>query len=493
MRLRLDEWEGFWICVLSSFLLGLVCQVAIGFNRLYEFHISSSRHERAARFVESAGAGIAMSLVLVGLTHAWRLDLVLNFPGLAFTHQIQSLVASLVTGFVLLYFWRILFHGIMRRVNLNMRILVLGSRGPAHELANVIQEHPQAGFEVAGLIPEPDTADPLYEEEEDYFGEGPANEPPKLVAPEHAQTLATRALVLEDVHVLERAVSNKGVAMSGGVVYGPDDEESLLALARSMRVDMLVIALENRRLTLPIEELLRCRLDGLDVREREDVFEQVTGKIAVAAMRPSYLIFNEGFRRHPWVDLSKRTVDLVLTVLLLALLFPFMLLTALSVRMDSPGRILFRQERVGREGRLFTLLKFRSMRADAEKLTGPVWTQEDDPRITRVGGFIRRTRLDELPQLFNVLVGSMSLVGPRPERQHFVDDLAEKIPYYHQRHIVKPGMTGWAQIRYPYGNTDEDAMHKLQYDLFYIKNHSVLFDLSILFSTIKTVILRQGT
>ena len=210
-------------------------------------------------------------------------------------------------------------------------------------------------------------------------------------------------------------------------------------------------------------------------------------------MRPSYLIFNEGFRRHPWVDLSKRTVDLVLTVLLLALLFPFMLLTALSVRMDSPGRILFRQERVGREGRLFTLLKFRSMRADAEKLTGPVWTQEDDPRITRVGGFIRRTRLDELPQLFNVLVGSMSLVGPRPERQHFVDDLAEKIPYYHQRHIVKPGMTGWAQIRYPYGNTDEDAMHKLQYDLFYIKNHSVLFDLSILFSTIKTVILRQGT
>jgi lipopolysaccharide/colanic/teichoic acid biosynthesis glycosyltransferase len=161
--------------------------------------------------------------------------------------------------------------------------------------------------------------------------------------------------------------------------------------------------------------------------------------------------------------------------------------------MDSEGPILFSQERVGQDGRPFTLHKFRSMRADAEKLTGPVWATEDDPRITRTGRFIRRTRLDELPQLFNVLSGDMSLVGPRPERPNFVADLAAQIPYYGQRHIVKPGITGWAQINYPYGNTVEDALKKLQYDLFYIKNQSVVFDLSILFNTVKIVILRKGT
>ncbi|HRV81693.1 MAG TPA: sugar transferase, partial [Planctomycetota bacterium] len=160
---------------------------------------------------------------------------------------------------------------------------------------------------------------------------------------------------------------------------------------------------------------------------------------------------------------------------------------------DSPGPALFRQERIGLNGKPFTLMKFRSMRIDAEALSGPVWSSEDDPRITKVGKFIRKTRLDELPQLFNVLGGSMSLVGPRPERKVFVDQLAKRIPYYQQRHIVKPGITGWAQINYPYGNTEEDALHKLQYDLFYIKNHSVLFDISILFSTIKTVVLRKGT
>jgi lipopolysaccharide/colanic/teichoic acid biosynthesis glycosyltransferase len=170
-----------------------------------------------------------------------------------------------------------------------------------------------------------------------------------------------------------------------------------------------------------------------------------------------------------------------------------MLVTAFIVRWDSPGPILFTQERVGRDGRVFTLLKFRSMRADAETASGPVWATADDPRITRSGRFIRKTRLDELPQLFNVLAGHMSLVGPRPERPHFVQDLTRKIPYFKQRHIVKPGLTGWAQINYRYGSTFEDAVQKLQYDLFYIKNQSLLFDLSILFNTVKIVILRKGT
>jgi sugar transferase (PEP-CTERM system associated) len=280
--------------------------------------------------------------------------------------------------------------------------------------------------------------------------------------------------------------------MSGGNGDGAGRSE-LLDLAMRLRVDMLVVALEDRRGTLPIRDLLRCRLAGFDVREREEIFEQITGRIAVAAMRPSYLVLNEGFRRHSWADLMKRSADVVLSSLMLLILWPVMLVAAVLIKLDSPGPALFRQERVGRDGARFTLMKFRSMRADAEKATGPVWSSEDDPRITRIGRFIRKTRVDELPQLFNVLTGSMPLVGPRPERQHFVDDLARRIPYYHQRHVVKPGVTGWAQINYPYGNTVEDALHKLQYELFYIKNRSLLFDLSILFSTIKTVLLRQGT
>jgi len=191
--------------------------------------------------------------------------------------------------------------------------------------------------------------------------------------------------------------------------------------------------------------------------------------------------------------MAKRLFDIVLSLLLLLLLAPLLLATALAVRLDSAGPVLYRQQRVGRHGVPFTLLKFRSMRADAEKSTGPVWAQTNDPRITRVGRFIRKTRLDELPQLLNVLGGSMSMVGPRPERPHFVADLAQQIPYYNQRHIVKPGLTGWAQINYPYGNTVEDALQKLQYDLFYIKYRSLPFDLSIVINTIKTVVLRRGT
>ena len=193
------------------------------------------------------------------------------------------------------------------------------------------------------------------------------------------------------------------------------------------------------------------------------------------------------------VRTHKRILDIVLALAVFAVSWPAMLLTALFVRLDSPGPVLFRQERCGHHGRPFTLLKFRSMRADAEASSGPVWAQSDDPRITKFGKFIRKTRLDELPQVFNILLGDMSMVGPRPERPHFVDSLAQEIPYFNQRHIVKPGLTGWAQINYPYGNTVEDSKHKLQYDLFYIKHQSLLLDLSILFSTIKTVVLRKGT
>ncbi|MCP3918556.1 MAG: TIGR03013 family PEP-CTERM/XrtA system glycosyltransferase [bacterium] len=484
-RLPIDL--GLWYCVLSSLFFAIISQVAIGFNNLYEFQVSSSRYERAARFVESAGAALALCVGAVVLAHVFELTRV--FPALALSQKVQTLVAALVTAFGVLYIYRILFHWFMRRVNMNIRVLVLGSRGPAHALATQVLEHPEAGYEVIGMIPEPDTgmdqrgARAPGAPQEDKIG--------PVSAPDHEATDRTRALVMEDVHALEIDIENKGAAM--GVQTGSNGKRSLMAVVHEYGVDLLVVALEDRRQMLPIRDLLQCRLAGIDVREREEIFEQITGKIAVAAMRPSYLIFNEGFRRHPWAALMKRTVDIVFALVILFFMWPFMLLTALAVRFESPGPILFKQERVGQDGKPFTMRKFRSMRADAEKETGPVWSSEDDPRITRFGRIMRKTRLDELPQLFNVLGGSMSLVGPRPERDHFVQELAARIPYFQQRHIVKPGLTGWAQINYPYGNTVEDALHKLQYDLFYIKNYSVLFDLSILFSTIKTVVLRRGT
>jgi exopolysaccharide biosynthesis polyprenyl glycosylphosphotransferase len=497
-RLGLTAQDALVRCIISAFLLTLLSQVAIGFNQLYDFHVSSSRYERASRFVESAGTALALSVGITFLTHFWGLERVLDFPGLTVSQRVQTLIVSIVVGFGILYLWRNVYHWAMRRANLNQRVLILGSRGPAHSLARQILDHPDAGYEVAGLVPEPEPRVPhrrANDEPDDSDATEPDSGPrhngrPKVVDADHEATPATEALLLEKVTLLEPKIENRGVAMASGA---PGSGDSFLSLARGLGVDLLVVALENRRQMLPTEDLLRCRLGGIDVREREDLYEQITGKIAIAAMRPSYLIFNEGFRRHPWAALMKRTIDIVFALMIFLVTWPLMILAALAVRMDSPGTCLFRQERVGQDGKPFTLLKFRSMRADAEKESGPVWSSEDDPRITRSGRFMRKTRIDELPQLFNVLSGAMSLVGPRPERQHFIDDLAEQIPYFHQRHIVKPGLTGWAQINYPYGNTAEDALHKLQYDMFYIKNQSLLFDLSIIFNTIKTVVLRQGT
>ncbi len=475
LRGNLRPNEGLARCLVSTATVVILTQIVIAFSGLYEFSTSSSRVRRAARFVEAAGAALGLSLFAMLLARGWGLERVLDFPGLSTSQSVQHLVASLVFGLTCAYMARHLYHGLMRRVNLNQRLLVLGSLGPAHSLARQVLDHPAAGYEVVGMIPEGI----------ELGREGNAN---ILNDPHHQPTEKTLALVLDDVTILGDDGGNRDVAMST-----PGSGTALMRIAREKRADLLVVALQDRRRTLPTRQLMDCRLAGLEVREREEVFEEITGRIAVSAMRPSYLIFNEGFRMHAWADLGKRVVDVSCALILLALLWPVMLLTALAVKVSSPGPIMFRQERVGLEGNLFTLSKFRSMRADAEKATGPVWSSEDDPRITKVGRFMRKTRLDELPQLFNILSGGMSLVGPRPERQHFVDSLAERIPYYHHRHIVKPGLTGWAQINHPYGNTEEDSLAKLQYDLFYIKNRSFLFDLSILASTIRTVVLRQGT
>ncbi len=467
-------------CLYSSFLLSVLAQIAISFNELYDVRVSGSRVDRSGRFVESAGSALALALLAVVLLHTWELGQILDFPPLSISQRIQLLVFAMLSGFALLYGWRGVFHWALRRSNSGERVLILGGGKRARDLEREILERPDVGYQLVGLLPEPPHERTGAAQTRLRDGNTLIPARPRAVGP---------ALAAQEVQVapqrfqLERA----------GPPAPPQPSATLTELVERERVDIVVVALEDRRRSLPVEDLLACRLAGVSVMEQEAVYERIAGKIAVEALRPSYLIFNEGFARQPLAELSKRAVDLLGSLVLLFLTWPLMLITAIAVRLDSSGPILFEQERVGREGRLFTLLKFRSMRADAEKSTGPVWATADDPRITRVGRFIRKTRLDELPQLVNVLAGHMSLVGPRPERQHFVEDLAQKIPYFRQRHIVKPGLTGWAQINYRYGSSLEDAIEKLQYDLYYIKNQSLLFDLSILFNTLKIVILRKGT
>jgi exopolysaccharide biosynthesis polyprenyl glycosylphosphotransferase len=243
-----------------------------------------------------------------------------------------------------------------------------------------------------------------------------------------------------------------------------------------------------------MEQLLEMKLnDGVRFDHLASVYEDYTGKIAVENLRPSWLIFSEGFRKTRLLAAAKRTADLLLAGIGLLLAAPVMLVVAVAMRFTSPGPVFYHQQRVGKDGRLFTIHKFRSMRTDAETATGAVWSTAGDPRVTRIGRFLRRTRLDEVPQLWNVLKGDMSVVGPRPERPEFVTDLTKRIPFYGQRHVVRPGLTGWAQVRHSYGSSIEDALQKLQYELFYIKHMSLAFDLFIVLATIKTVLVRRGS
>lgn len=266
---------------------------------------------------------------------------------------------------------------------------------------------------------------------------------------------------------------------------------NLAGIVEGMRIDRVVVAVEDGRGHLPTAPLLECKMKGIAVDDGFDFFERLTGKLSLESLRPSALIFAEGFRKPRWMEHARRGLSFVLAVIGLVFLLPFALLTALAVKLDSAGPVLYRQERVGEGGGRFTLLKFRSMRVDAEQGV-PAWASSDDPRVTRVGRFIRKFRFDEIPQLWNVLRGEMDLVGPRPERQYFVDMLKREIPYYGQRFAVRPGITGWAQICYPYGASKEEALEKLKYDLFYIKHRSIMFDLYIIFQTVKIVLFRKG-
>lgn len=268
--------------------------------------------------------------------------------------------------------------------------------------------------------------------------------------------------------------------------------DSLLDYCRDNDVDEIVTAAEERRGSLPLRALLTCKLGGVLISDYSSFMERETGRVDLDALVPSWLIYSDGGRRTQVDALVKRVIDISASLVLLAVALPFIVVAGILVYLTSRGPILFKQERVGRYGKVFSLLKLRTMRVDAEQDGVPRWAAENDPRVTLIGRFLRATRIDELPQIFNVLVGDMSFVGPRPERPYFVETLTKELPYYVERHAVKPGITGWAQVRYPYGATVDDAREKVQYDLYYIKNYSVFLDLLILFQTVRVILFSTG-
>jgi sugar transferase (PEP-CTERM system associated) len=270
--------------------------------------------------------------------------------------------------------------------------------------------------------------------------------------------------------------------------------ESLFSIAKKHSVREIVVSAQNRRgASFPLHELLECKLNGIKVTGAAAFIEREARQIRVDSLYPSWLIYGDGFNQSAFRTVCKRAFDLVVSMLIFAVSLPVMLLTALCIWLEDKGPVIYRQERVGKDGKSFYVLKFRSMRSDAEKGGTPQWATANDDRTTRVGRFIRKVRIDELPQIINVLRGEMSFVGPRPERPYFVKQLNEKIPYYNVRHTIKPGITGFAQVRYQYGSSVEDAVQKLQYDLYYVKNHGLFLDLLILVETLQVVLFAKGS
>ena len=372
----------------------------------------------------------ATSLVLAAL-YFWVPELIIGRG--VFMIAATLVIISVVT-------WRVSFEWFAKQVGPRERLLLVGTSPAALALANVLRERQNLGVEVVGFV---DTDPASHEHPVPHW----------------------------------RVVGNI---------------DDIPAIVANRSVDRVVVNLSDARGQLPMDTLLSMKLQGVTFDHLASVYEEYTGKIAVENLRPSWLIFSTGFRKPRSLVAMKRFVDIFAATVGMVLAAPLMLGVAALIKLKSRGPALYRQQRVGEHGQVFTLYKFRSMRTDAEAKTGAVWAKDEDDRIIPGGKFIRRTRLDELPQLWNVLLGNMSLVGPRPERPEFVGQLTRSIPFYGQRHVVKPGLTGWAQVRYSYGSSVEDAMEKLQYDLFYIKNLTIALDLFIIFLTVKTVILRRG-
>lgn len=415
--------------VMKALLITIACQACLYYNDLYDLKITDTYLELGIRLLQALGA----SAILLAVVYIF-------FPNAIIGQGIFLVSIAILIMFVVS--WRVAYTYILNRGYFNQRIIILGSSDTAKEIAKEINEKRDCGYEIAAAVSK---------------------------------------------HLWQDITCAENFGLICQSTY-----DNLCEIASQMKVTKIVVALKEKRGAFPIKELLQCRIDGIDVIEGNSFYEMLTGKLIVEQINPAWLIFSEGFQKSKSQRLLKRTVDLLLSFSMLLILSPFIAIVGIIIKIDSKGPLIFSQERVGQKHKIYMVHKFRSMRTDAEKETGPIWAKDNDDRITRVGHFIRKWRIDEIPQLWNVLKGEMSFVGPRPERDHFVKQLMEVIPYYGERLSVKPGLTGWAQVSYGYGSSIRDAIEKLNYDLFYIKNMSILMDMMIVARTIKTVLFGMG-
>jgi sugar transferase (PEP-CTERM system associated) len=416
--------------ILRALLITGSCQLCLYYADLYDLRVVTNRNELLVRTLQALGA---TSLILA-LVYFWAPKLIVG----------RGVFAIAVTLVILVTIgWRLLFVWATKLVSPRERILIVGANASSTQLASELYDRrAELGVAIIGFV---------------------------------------------DTDLEETAPA----AARQGVIGTLND---IPKLVETHAVDRVVVSLTDARGKLSMDKLLDMRMAGVHFAHLVSVYEEYTGKIATDNLRPSWLIFSEGFTRGKVFQAAVRAMDLAGSGFLMLLALPLLAVAAAAIKLTSPGPVFYLQRRVGLNGRVFNLHKLRSMRADAEAATGAVWaTPGRDPRVTPVGRFLRRSRLDELPQLWNVIRGDMSLVGPRPERPEFVERLTEQIPYYGLRHSVRPGLTGWAQVRYAYGASVEDAMEKLQYDLYFIKNQSLGLYLYIIFETLKTVITRGGS
>lgn len=409
-------------------LATLVCLLILYFYDLYDFTVTGNRRELMLGLVQALGI-------------AWALLAFLFYfvPPLFIGRGVSVIAVPVVL--VLLLTWRILIHYLTGHPDIGEKILIVGTGSTALDTAKSVWERRDAGYRVVGFVTE--------------NGAKP--------------------------HEMQPQVNLIGSA------------DNLEKIIKQEKINRVVIAVRERRGTFPTETLLKMSLAGnVNIEECTSFFERVTGQVHLDMVRPSWLIFGGRKRDTRLTTFLRELIHRSLALAGLILSLPIALLTAILVRIDSRGPIFYKQERVGKNGNIFEVIKFRSMKTDAEKDGKPVWATTDDERTTRVGSVIRKIRVDEIPQFWNIIKGEMSFVGPRPERPHFVSQLAEEIPYYEHRHLTAPGLTGWAQIKHPYGASVEDARCKLQYDLYYIKNQSLALDLVIVFETVKTVLFSRG-
>jgi sugar transferase (PEP-CTERM system associated) len=360
------------------------------------------------------------------------------YPALRFGRGISLIALPLALS--LMVSWRVSIHWFLGHPDFGERILIVGSGNLAVELAREVLNRPDAGYRIAGFVG-------------------------------------------TDAELLGKSLINPRVI---GLT------EDLDKIVKRENIDRIVVAMGERRGQLPTSKLLQLSLAGqVTIEEGASFYERITGRVSLNMLRPSWLIFTGRGRQKKVAGLARTAVHWLVALLGAILSLPIVLVTAILIKLESRGPIFYKQERVGKNGRTFVLAKFRSMRVDAEQ-DGPVWATKRDSRTTRIGRVIRKIRVDEIPQFWNILKGEMSFVGPRPERPHFVAQLADAIPFYEQRHLIAPGLTGWAQIKYPYGSSIEDARQKLQYDLFYIKNQGLILDAIIIFETIKIILFGRG-